>query len=79
MTRSQITKAVKLIRTAEALRTEALWSERSFATLHLTDALRRQQHDAENAFVRLMRPIYESLTAAEGMALSTRLHRLAGV
>lgn len=79
MTRSQTTTAVTLLREAADLRSQALVAEQSFATLHKVDDLRRQQFAKENAFVKLMRPVYESLTMDEGMALSKRLHRLAGV
>lgn len=77
MTRSQTATAVSLLKRAAELRGEAVAAEQSWNTLHLVDGLRAAQFAAENAYVRHMRPTFEALTMAEGMALSKRLHRLA--
>lgn len=79
-TNTTITRqAVTLLRAAHALRVQAIEAEQSWATLDRVDGLRRQQHDTENQIVRLLRPVYESLSTADGMAFSKRLHRMAGV
>jgi hypothetical protein len=72
-------RVVTLLREADGLRVQAIAAEQSFSTLDQVDGLRRQQFDTENTIVRLMRPVYESVSMEEGMAISKRLHRLAGV